>query len=525
MPPAAPPAVVAAAPVAPAAPPVASPIISAPPVVAPITAAVAAETFSPTALASGSISADSLAGTSPAFQSVLSNALAQGVAPAVAIQRAISAAAETAAAARTDSSPAASIANGSFASSPAAASPAFQAALSSLLARGVSPAEAMRRAENAAAETAAAARTDSSPAASIANGSFASSPAAASPAFQAALSSLLAKGISPAEAMQRAENAAAENAAAARTDSSPAGSIANGSFATSSPVAVSPAFQATLSSLLAKGISPAEAMQRAEGAAVAETAAIAADAKNPMVGIASGNNTFLEKISPTGDISKALSAALARGVPLEVAMQNAMLASVAEQQAIKNDAASPLAGFSSGNTTLLPKGNSDFDQALNSAINRGLAPAEAIVFAQKVVAQIPADAQTPTTALVTGRNVDAIFGAAGTSPTFEKALGNAVARGMSIPEAVAYAKRVEAASALRLPVPANLAKLLPTGIGSVTVTTVDGKQLPGWMRYDTASKSFIVVDAPSGALPMEVAIMVKGSRTVMRISENTGKRP
>ncbi|MFZ4438190.1 MAG: hypothetical protein ACOYOS_07175, partial [Syntrophales bacterium] len=88
-----------------------------------------------------------------------------------------------------------------------------------------------------------------------------------------------------------------------------------------------------------------------------------------------------------------------------------------------------------------------------------------------------------------------------------------------------YAKRVEAASALRLPVPANLAKQLPTSSGSVAVTTVAGKQLPGWMRYDTASKSFIVVDAPSGALPMEVAITAGGSRTVMRISENDGKRP
>jgi len=526
VPPAAPPTVVAATPVTPAAPSVASPIVIAPPVVAPITAEVAAETFSPAALASGSISTDSLAGTSPAFQSVLSNALAQGVAPAVAIQRAISAAAESAAAELTDSSPAASIANGSFATSfPEADSPAFQAALSGLLAKGVSPAEAMRRAANAAAESAAAALTDSSPAASIANGSFASSPAAASPAFQAALSSLLAKGISPAEAMRRAANAAAENAAAALTDSSPAASIANGSFATSSPLAASPAFQATLSSLLAKGFSPAEAMQRAEGAALAETAAIAADAKNPMVGIASGNQTFLEKFSPTGDISKGLGSALARGVPLEVAIQNAMLANAAEQQAIKNDAASPLAGFSSGNTSLLPKGSSDFDKALTSAINRGLAPAEAIVFAQKVVAQIPADAQTPATALATGKNVDTILGIAGTSPTFEKALGNAVARGMSIPAALAYAKRVEAASALRLPVPANLAKLLPTGSGSVAVTTVAGKQLPGWMRYDTASKSFIVVDAPSGALPMEVAITAGGSRTVMRISENNGKRP
>ena len=265
-------------------------------------------------------------------------------------------------------------------------------------------------------------------------------------------------------------------------------------------------------------------MQRAEGAAVAGTAAIEADAKNPMVGMASGNQTFLEKFSPTGDISKWLGAALARGVPLEIAMNNAMQASVAEQQAIKNDAASPLAGFSSGNAALLPKSSGDFDQAVTGAINRGLAPAEALVFARQVVAKIPVDAQTPASALATGNNVDAILGTAGSSPTFEKALGNAVARGMSIPVAVAYAKRVEAASALRLPVPANLAKLLPTRSGSVAVTTVAGKQLPGWMRYDIASKTFIVVDAPAGALPMEVAITANGSRTVMRISENTGKR-
>ena len=382
----------------------------------------------------------------------------------------------------------------------------------------------MQRAESAAAENAAAARADSSPQASLASGSFAtSSPAGSSPAFQTALSSLLARGVPPAEAMQRAESAAAENAAAARADSSPQASLASGNFALSSPVSASPAFQSVLSSLIAKGFSPAEAMQRAESAAVANAAGAEADAKNPMVGISSGNSAFLEKFSPTGDFSKGLGADLARGVPMEIAMNKAMQADALEQQAIKADAASPLAGFSSGKS-LFPRGNDDFDQALANAIGRGVSPAEAIVAAQQTVARMPTDVQTPSTALATGKNMDAILGTAGSSPTFEKALGNALVRGMTIDAALAYAKRVEAATALRLPLPPDLAKKIPSRGGSVKVTTVSGKPLPGWIRYDASSKSFIVHDAPSGALPMEVAVTVNGKRTVLRISENISGR-
>jgi hypothetical protein len=367
-------------------------------------------------------------------------------------------------------------------------------------------------------------QADSSPAASLAGGSFAEdSPVASSPAFQTALGSLLASGVPPAEAMQRAESAAAENAAAARADSSPQASLAGGSFATSSPVASSPAFQTALSSLLAQGVPPDEAMRRAESAAAEATSGARTDAKNPIIGISSGNYAFLEKFSPDGNFSKLLGAELARGVPIEIAMNKALRADALEQQAIKADAASPLAGFSSGKS-LFPRGNKDFDQALANAIARGVSPAEAIAAAQQTIARMPADVQTPSIALATGKNIDAILGTAGSSPTFERALGNALVRGMKINDALAYAKRVEAATALRLPLPPNLAKKMPLTGGSVPVTTVSGKPLPSWIRYDAASKSFIVYDAPSGALPMEVAITVNGKRTVLRISEKSRER-
>ncbi|MFH0788912.1 MAG: hypothetical protein V2B13_15045, partial [Pseudomonadota bacterium] len=405
------------------------------------------------------------------------------------------------------------------AGSPAAASSAFQTALSSLLARGVPPAEAIQRANNAVAESAAAARADSSPQASLASGNF----AAGSPAFQTALSSLLARGVSPAEAIQRANNAAAESAAAARADSSPQASLASGNFALSSPFAASPTFQSVLSSLIAKGYSPAEAMQRAESAANEAAAGALADAKNPTVGISSGSVAFLEKFSPTDDLTKLLGADLARGLPMEIALSKAMQASALEEQAIKSDAGSPLAGFSSGKF-LFPKGNSDFDQVLANAIGRGLSPAEAIGVAQKTVAMIPAEVQTPSTALATGLNVDANLGTAGSSPAFELALGNALARGMTVSAAVAYAKKVEAATALRLPLPLNLARQIPKTGGSLKVTDASGKPLPGWIRYEASSKSFIVLNAPPGALPMEVAVTVSGKRTVLRISEGLSGR-
>ena len=506
---------------------VTTPVAAVPSAIAPIataSTAATAESFSPTALASGSIDVAALSGTSPDFQNALSNALAQGASPAEAVQRASSAAAESAAAARTDTTPAATLASGSFAtSSPLADSPAFQTTLSSLLAKGVSPAEAMQRAESANAASAAAERVDSSPAASLASGSFAtSSPAAASPKFQAALGSLLARGVSPAEAVQRAESAAAADAAAASADNSPAASLASGSFATSSPASASPAFQSVLGNLLAKGISPTEAMRRAESAASDVAAGASSDARNLLAGLSSGDFTFLEKFSPTGDFSSTLGVTLARGVPIETAISRAMQADVVEQKAIKADAASNLAGFSSGNSAF-PKGNSDFDRVVASAISRGESPANALIVARQVVAKMPAAVQTTSSALASGKNVDALLGTSGSSPTFEKALGNALSRGMSVQAATSYAKRVEAATALRLPLPPNLAKQVQSG-GSVTATTVSGRPLPGWIRYDALSKGFVVIDAPSGTLPMEVAVTVNGKRTVLRISENSGGR-
>ena len=203
-------------------------------------------------------------------------------------------------------------------------------------------------------------------------------------------------------------------------------------------------------------------------------------------------------------------------------MNKAIQAEALEQQAIKADASNPLVGISSGNSQL-PRGNNDFDQAVASAIVRGVSPAEAIVLAQKTIAAMPPDVQTPATALATGRNVDNLLGTAGSSPAFEKALGNALARGMTINSAVVYAKRVEAAeaaTALRLPVPPYLAKqMLSTG-ALVKVTTISGKELPGWIRYDAKSKSFIVIAPPPDALPMEVAVTMGDKRTVLRISEN-----
>ena len=379
----------------------------------------------------------------------------------------------------------------------------------------------MKRAEKANADSTAAKLADNTPKASLANGSFATStPAAATPKYQAALSSLLAKGVSPALAMQRAENAVVASAAAARADATPSGSLANGSFATSSPNAASPAYQQALSSLLAKGIPPAVAMQRANDALTATTAATLADAKNPNSAISSGSSAFFEKLPVNSDFQKSMGSSLARGVPVEVAIQKAAQADAVLQRAIKSEAASPLSGVSTGKAAI-PAGNSDFDKVFASAIARGVPPADAMATAKLAMQNTPVEVPSISKAMATGKNIDSFIGSGTISPTFEKALGNALARNMSVDAAVAYAKRVEEAGALRLPLPANLAKQMSGNSSKVSVTAVSGKPLPGWLKYDPAKKAFVVNDAPPGALPMEVAVTVNGKQTVLRISDIT----
>jgi hypothetical protein len=436
------------------------------------------------------------------------------------LQKAASAAAGSAAAAKADKSPAASLANGSFvAKTPAASSASYQKALNNLLAKGVAPATAMQRAATAATISSTATRADKTPAASLANGSFAAkTPAASSASYQNALNRLLAKGVDPATAMKRAASAATATSAATRVDNTPSASLANGTFTSKSPVAASPAYQSAVGSLLAKGIPPAEAMQRANAAAAEMAAAVAADAKNPNAGFASGNLVALNKAVPSSTVDSSLGRALARGVSVEEAMKRASQAEAEIQQVIKKEFSNPLSGFSTGKAAPL-QGGREYDQALANAIGRGVAPADAQAVARQSIQKMPREKQTIVSSLASGKHINELLGTNGTSPLYEKALGKALARGLSVEAAVAYAKRVEAVGVLRLPVPTALAKQISLSGSAAVITTAANQPLPGWLRYDATSKSFVICDAPAGALPIEVAVTVNNNRTVLRISE------
>jgi hypothetical protein len=137
---------------------------------------------------------------------------------------------------------------------------------------------------------------------------------------------------------------------------------------------------------------------------------------------------------------------------------------------------------------------------------------------------MPREVPTVEATLATGKNVDSQIGTAGVRSVYEKALGKALARGIPINAAVAYAKRVEAATVMIVPLPPALAKKVSATGTVVKVTTVSGKPLPGWLRYDAERKAFVVNEAPPGALPMEVAVTVNGNRSVQRVSEVTNHK-
>ena len=70
-----------------------------------------------------------------------------------------------------------------------------------------------------------------------------------------------------------------------------------------------------------------------------------------------------------------------------------------------------------------------------------------------------------------------------------------------------------------IPLPEEIKTEVKTGAITEKITLLEGGQLPGWLRYQTASKSFVVSDAPTDALPIKVLIMVGNLRWIMEISK------
>ncbi len=336
-----------------------------------------------------------------------------------------------------------------------------------------------------------------------------------SAAFDQALSSSLAKGMSFTDAVKVAQDAVQVADAMARADSSPQSMLANSS-AIGRLGNTSATFQKTLSSLMTRGYTLEEAMQRATQLAGNEAASAAADARSPSYALASGNFKALEGHATDGNFGKALSSALARGVPIDEAVVMVTKLEAQELRAIAADARSPVAGFSSGRI-VTEKSNATFDRALSNAISRGEKPDQALVSAQRASASETRVKPTIATALASGHKVESLLIGENTSRTYRMVLGNSLARGLPAAQAIALARRAENANAFHYPLTSALARKMNGGAGSITMA--GGKPLPGWLQFNPKSGEFVAFEVPPGALPMPVVIRVGKQEYKIDISE------
>ena len=350
--------------------------------------------------------------------------------------------------------------------------------------------------------------------------------AGGSGAFDKSLAVALAKGASFGDAVKTAQQAVKTAESFVKADSSPQSALANANSAgargaaTGPLAAASPAFQKSLSTMLAKGLPMNEAMQRAGQADNASATAARADAANPSVALARGDAPAALKDQPAaGNFDKALSVAMAKGISVGEAMAHAAEVNAFEQRAIQADAKSPLAGFSNG-AAPLPKADPNFDRALAGAIARGETPAAAMASATRVAANVPREVPSAATAIASGKNIDTLLSSPGNSPIFKAALGNALAKGVPIDKALAEARKAEDRNAFRFALPK------PTGRaadqGKVAITTQNGEPLPPWLKFVPETRSFVAFNVPPGAFPMKVVVNVAGQATTVVISEQAG---
>jgi filamentous hemagglutinin family protein len=344
--------------------------------------------------------------------------------------------------------------------------------------------------------------------------------AAGSGAFEKSLGVALSKGMSVEEAVKSAQQAAAQADKLARADDTPRAALASGSadrFANASPD-----FRKILGALLARGLPFDEAYRKAEAADQSARAAARSDALNPMSGLASGKLSMLDKKAADGAFAKVLGGLLAKGMPLAEAMSRAVEADAREQAGVKADARNPSTPFSSAHVALA-EATPEFDRALGSAIARGASPANAVAMTREMLERRPRDVRNADTALASGTNIDALLAAPGSSGhfsrSFKTALGNALAKGVPVAHALALARKAEDANAFHFRLSGAAAKLAGAANGKLVITTADGKALPGWLRYDAQSKSFVASDVPEGAFPLPVIVSVARQQVRLTISE------
>jgi hypothetical protein len=339
--------------------------------------------------------------------------------------------------------------------------------------------------------------------------------AAGTAAFDRALATALARGMTFDDAIKLAQAAVLQADLMTQADSTPQSMLAN----TPDKLAESsPAFQKALSDLLSRGYSIAEAMKRAGVLARDEATTTRADARNPNTVLAGGNsNVIAEQLEGVGDV---LGLALARGVPFAQAMKRSRQIQADEQRAIAADALNPDAIFSSGRA--LPNYSSAaFEKALGNALARGETPEQAMTTARRVT--MTRDASSIDSALATGRGVEAVLKGSGTSRIFRQVLGKALARGMTSARALDLARRAEQANAFKYALPASLAGKLSGK--NIKISMLDGKAMPSWLSYNAKTREFSSLDVPDGAWPMPVMIKVGQTQYRLELADGVVQPP
>jgi hypothetical protein len=341
-----------------------------------------------------------------------------------------------------------------------------------------------------------------------------SKPGAGSAAFDRSLSAALARGVPMDVAVGAAKVAARQSEQAAIADTTPRAQLASGTAASSSPQSANPAFQKSLSSMLAQGVSPQAAMARAGQAAEADAAAARVDARNPSAGLASGRTESITSATPGGASEQVLALALARGEAPGTAMVRAATIQREEQAAIAADARQPQASLVRGGANTVPERGADFDRALTNALGRGLTPEAALQVANRA-ADAVAPAPTPASALATGVGIEKIVAPTGSSRAYRAALSTALARGLPVARAIESARRAEDANAFRFAVPAAV----PRNLSGAKVTDAAGRPLPSWLQFNPATRQFVATEVPEGGLPIQAVVVVGQTRVPIVISD------
>ncbi|MEI6762005.1 MAG: MBG domain-containing protein [Betaproteobacteria bacterium] len=413
---------------------------------------------------------------------------------------------------------------------------AFESALGVLLSNGISLEEAVLRAQGSFATERALAPDNPSPQATVISvvttGSDADAQLSALAnsqssrgmnAFDKSIGVHLAKGLPVNEALRLAQQAAKLEDRSNPLDQSPLGSLVNGlSDPASAFSAASPVFDQALGAQLGKGVPLPQALLRAEAASKAAAASARADKRAPATALALGDALFLEGLALDGASSKVLGNSLARGADFAQALDKAASAKTAVQQGQQADARSDLFGFSSGSGNV-PQGSQDFDRALANALNRGDTPTRALLSARKAMGNMPADIQTPSTALSSGLEVESLLASPGNSRAYQMAFGNALAKGTPVDQAQKLAAKAELASAFRFPLKGAAARLAGIGLKTSIFKLEDGKPLPPWLRFAPELKSLLIADAPDGALPANVVVSVGRQSARITVSEGRAR--